>query len=96
MIELANEIGVTPGAVAIAWVAGKGSLPIIGPRTLAQLEQNLEAAKVTLTREQTARLDKVSAIAPPFPQRMLENPETQQNYSGGKFDQIDLAPAGVA
>jgi hypothetical protein len=29
----------------ITWVAAKGSLPIIGPRPLAQLENNLAAAR---------------------------------------------------
>ena len=34
LIAVADEAGVTPGEIAIAWVATKGSLPIIGPRTL--------------------------------------------------------------
>jgi aryl-alcohol dehydrogenase-like predicted oxidoreductase len=57
----------TPAEIAIAWVAAKGSLPIIGPRTLAQLENNLAAIKVTLSPEQIARLDEVSAIPSGFP-----------------------------
>ncbi len=57
----------TPGEIAIAWVAAKGSLPIIGPRTLAQLESNLAAAKVKLSPEQIARLDEVSAVPSVFP-----------------------------
>ena len=35
LIVIAKEAGVTPSEIAIAWVAAKGSLPIIGPRTLA-------------------------------------------------------------
>ncbi len=69
LIAVAHEAGVTPSEIAIAWVAAKGSLPIIGPRTLAQLENNLAAAKVTLSPEQIARLDKVSAIPAGFPIR---------------------------
>ena len=45
LISVADEAGVTPGEIAIAWVAAKGSLPIVGPRTLAQLESNLAAAR---------------------------------------------------
>ncbi len=45
VIAVAKDAGVTPGEVAIAWVAAKGSLPIIGPRTLGQLEENLAAGQ---------------------------------------------------
>src|SRR5262249_12099371 len=41
LMAVADDAGVTAGEIAIAWVAAKGSLPIIGPRTLAQLESNL-------------------------------------------------------
>lgn len=96
LIAIAREAGVTPSEIAIAWVAAKRSLPIIGPRTLAQLENNLAAAKVALSPKQNARLDEVSAIPAPFPYTMLNNPETQQTYSGGKLDQIDLPAQPVA
>src|SRR5205823_14303968 len=32
LIAVAQEAGVTPGAAAIAWVAARGAVPIIGPR----------------------------------------------------------------
>lgn len=38
--------------------------PIIGARTLDQLEQNLVAGDLTLSVEETARLDEVSAPTP--------------------------------
>src|ERR1700744_268525 len=38
LIAVAKDSGVTPSQIAIAWVAAKGSLPIIGPRTLQQLQ----------------------------------------------------------
>src|SRR5713101_2024470 len=62
LIAVAKEAGAAPSEIAIAWVAAKGSLPIIGPRTLAHLKDNLGAAKVALSPEQLARLDKVSAV----------------------------------
>jgi len=40
----ADEIGSTPGGDAIAWVRCQGHFPVIGPRTHAQLENNLAAA----------------------------------------------------
>jgi aryl-alcohol dehydrogenase-like predicted oxidoreductase len=61
---LAREQGATPGQVALAWVAQQPGVtsPIIGPRTLAQLEDCLGAVHVQLTAEDRARLDEV---APP-------------------------------
>jgi aryl-alcohol dehydrogenase-like predicted oxidoreductase len=96
LIAVAKDAGVTPAEIAIAWVAAKGSLPIIGPRTLAQLENNLAAAKVTLSPTQITRLDEASAIAPVFPFRMLNNPETQQGFTGGKLEQFDAPAEPVA
>lgn len=96
LIAVAEDAGVTPSEIAIAWVAAKGSLPIIGPRTVAQLENNLAATKVTLSLEQIARLDEVSAVPPAFPYTVINDPGTRQLYSGGEFDQIDLPSEPVA
>jgi aryl-alcohol dehydrogenase-like predicted oxidoreductase len=95
-IAVAKEAGVTSSEMAIAWVADKGSLPIIGPRTIAQLENNLAAAKVTLSPAQIARLDEVSAIPAVFPFRMLSNPEARQGFTGGKLELFDGPRATVA
>ena len=96
VITVAEELGVSPGEVAVAWVAAKGSLPIIGPRTVAQLESNLAAAKVRLSPEQTARLDAVSSLPPVFPYTMIHEAGTQQRSAGGKFDLIDRPALPVA
>lgn len=61
VLEVAEQIGATPDQVAIAWVAAKGVLPLIGPRNLEQATSNLGAAKVVLSNEQLAALDAVSA-----------------------------------
>ncbi|MEI9995033.1 MAG: aldo/keto reductase [Rhizomicrobium sp.] len=95
LIAVAKDTGVTPGEIAIAWVAAKGSLPIIGPRTLAQLESNLGATKFTLSPGQVARLDEVSAIPAIFPHTVLDDPGTRQGFTGGKLAQFD-APAQSA
>lgn len=96
LIAVANEIGVTPGEVAIAWVAAKGSLPIIGPRTFAQLETNLASAKVQLSPEQIARLDAVSAVPRGYPYTVLDDPRITDLITGGKFDLIDAPVEPVA
>lgn len=96
VIAVADESGVTPSEVAIAWVAAKGTLPIIGPSTAAQLENNLAATKLALTPAQIARLDAVSSLPPVFPYSMIHNPGIRQRSAGGKLDQIELPSVPVA
>jgi aryl-alcohol dehydrogenase-like predicted oxidoreductase len=96
VITTAEELDVSPGEVAIAWVGAKGSLPIIGPRTVAQLESNLAAAKIKLSPEQIARLDEVSSLPPVFPYTMIHEAGTQQRSAGGKFDRLDRPAVPVA
>jgi aryl-alcohol dehydrogenase-like predicted oxidoreductase len=72
VLAVAKERGVTPGEVAIAWVAAKGAIPIIGPRTLGQLTENLAAAELSLSSDEVAKLDAVSAISPIFPYTVIE------------------------
>ena len=56
---VAEEVGATPAQVAIAWLAAKPTVtaPIIGARTVEQLEENIAAADVSLSPDQLARLD---------------------------------------
>lgn len=60
--ELAKAKGCTVGQVALAWCMNQPGItsPIVGPRTMAQLEENLGAVKVTLTDEDRKKLDEVS------------------------------------
>lgn len=62
VIDLAAELGVTPGQVAIAWAGTHGAIPIIGPRSPEQLRDYLAATAVQLSDDQLARLDTVSAL----------------------------------
>lgn len=96
LLAVAKDLGVTPSEVAIAWVAAKGSLPIIGPRTLAQLENNLAATNVTLSPDQIARLDEVSAIPPVFPYTVLGELGTRQRMTGSKLELFDAPREPVA
>ncbi len=61
---LAQEKNCTPGQIALAWCARQPGVtsPIIGPRTMGQLEDHLGALDVALTDDDRARLD--SAAAP--------------------------------
>lgn len=63
LIAIGDELGKTPDQVAIAWAASHGAVPLIGPRSLAQLTSNLGALDTGLTDEQRRRLDDVSATS---------------------------------
>jgi aryl-alcohol dehydrogenase-like predicted oxidoreductase len=96
LIDVAKEGGVTPSQVAIAWVAAKGSLPIIGPRSVEQLTDNLAAASLRLTPDQIARLDEVSAIPLAFPFSLTSDRGLRNSIAGGKLEQLDLPALPVA
>ncbi|MBL4620895.1 MAG: aldo/keto reductase [Immundisolibacteraceae bacterium] len=61
------------GAVALAWQLANPAItcPILGAKTVEQLEQNLPAATLELSAEALASLDEVSAIAAPYPNWMV-------------------------
>ncbi|MCG5235379.1 aldo/keto reductase [Xanthobacter oligotrophicus] len=61
VLAVAAELGASPDQVAIAWATRTGAIPLIGPRSLAQLTSNLGAAALVLTPDQIARLDAASA-----------------------------------
>lgn len=62
---LAAEKGCSPSQLALAWNAAQPGVtaPIIGPRTMEQLVDNLGAVNVAMTSEDQTRLD---AAAPPM------------------------------
>jgi len=67
VVAVADGRGCTPSQVALAWVNARRTVAstIIGVRTVAQLADNLGAAGLELSAEETARLDAVSAPALP-------------------------------
>ena len=60
-------------SVALAWVHAKPGVTsiIIGARRMSQFEDNIRALDVTLTAEELARLDAITAPTLGFPQSML-------------------------
>jgi aryl-alcohol dehydrogenase (NADP+) len=65
--RIAGERGVSMAQVALAWVHDRPQVTsvILGARTLEQLEDNLAAAGLHLTADETAALDAASDPAPP-------------------------------
>lgn len=88
--EVAGELGRSPAQVALAWTLLNPAVtaPIIGARTLAQLEDNLGALEVKLDDGQRARLQAASAIDLGFPHDFLARPMTKAIVSGG----LDIRP----
>ncbi len=59
--KLCAEIGETPADVALAWLLTRQAVtaPIIGPRTLEQLDGSLRALQITLGEAVLGRLDEI-------------------------------------
>lgn len=86
---VSEEVGRSRAQVAINWVRQQQDraqmIPILGARTLAQLEDNLAVLDWELSADQLQRLDEASKIELGFPHDWHGNP-----YVFGKtFDQID-------
>ncbi len=93
VLAIAGDIGASPGQVAIAWVLARGVLPIIGPRTLDQLEDNLASLEVRLAAEQLERLDQASAITLGFPHDVVT--ATGPALAGGVPELIDQSARAI-
>ncbi|HYG68780.1 MAG TPA: aldo/keto reductase [Anaeromyxobacteraceae bacterium] len=59
--SLCAELGERPGDVALAWLLHRPGVtaPIVGPRTVAQLDEALHAATLKLDADTLARLDAI-------------------------------------
>ncbi len=59
--DLCEEIGESPANVALAWLLHNQvvTAPIIGPRTLTQLEDSIRSLEIDLSEEVLMKLDKI-------------------------------------
>ncbi len=57
----AAGLGLPPARIALAWLLGRPAVtaPIIGPRTLAQLDESMAALELKLTKEMLQKLDEI-------------------------------------
>lgn len=69
LIAVAEQTGKSPAQVAINWLLQRPGVtaPIIGARTMTQLQDNLGASGWSLTAEQMERLDQTSELPLPYP-----------------------------
>jgi aryl-alcohol dehydrogenase-like predicted oxidoreductase len=74
MREVADAHGVSVARVALAYVLAKPFVAsvIIGAKSVEQLDDNLAATALTLSTDELARLDAVSALPPEYPGWMFE------------------------
>jgi aryl-alcohol dehydrogenase-like predicted oxidoreductase len=88
LAAVAKEAGASPAAVALAWVHNRPGVTstLIGPRRVDHLEANLAGLEVTLTEEQTAVLDEVSAPALNFPADLNRQVGAMLKYAGATVD----------
>jgi aryl-alcohol dehydrogenase-like predicted oxidoreductase len=82
--KVAAELGALPAQVAIAWTLLNPAVtsPIIGARTLDQLDANLAALELELPAEQVADLERATAIELGFPHDFLALPLTRDVIFG--------------
>lgn len=87
LAAIADAVGASPAAVALAWLCGRPGpiVPIVGARRIAHLEDNLRGLEVTLSPDQVAALDEVSAPTLNYP----------APYDGPPSDTLQLAGATV-
>jgi aryl-alcohol dehydrogenase-like predicted oxidoreductase len=76
--SIAEEVGASPGQVALAWTLTKNAFPIVGARTLAHLNDSLKALDIRLNQDQTERLESVSTISMGYPHDLLKT--VQKTY----------------
>ncbi|ENW08018.1 aldo/keto reductase [Acinetobacter beijerinckii] len=62
VLEVSNQLGVSADQVAITWASTHGTIPIIGPKSLNQLNSNLNAINIELSEDQIKLLDDVSSL----------------------------------
>jgi aryl-alcohol dehydrogenase-like predicted oxidoreductase len=81
---VADEIGATPAQVALAWTMRNPvvTAPVLGVRTMQQLEDNLGSLAVTFDEAQLAHLDEASRIELGFPHDMLASPMQKHVFGG--------------
>jgi aryl-alcohol dehydrogenase-like predicted oxidoreductase len=93
VMAVAQQNGRSPAQVAINWVrqqqAKSSLIPIIGARTVAQIEDNLASLMWELEAEELAQLTEASPIALGFPHEFLSRDEVRQLIFGDTFAKID-------
>ena len=83
--SIADQRGATVSQVALAWVAGRPAVSsvILGARTLEQLKDNLGAAELALTDDETERLNQASHVPVDYPYGGMAVWQRHREIAGG-------------
>ncbi|WP_327279033.1 MULTISPECIES: aldo/keto reductase [unclassified Streptomyces] len=92
VLTVAEETGAPAGQVAMAWLRARAArsatamVPVIGPRTVDQLDDYLAALDVTLDDGQFERLEQASAIRLGQPYELIAgHQDAALGRTGGRF-----------
>lgn len=77
--KVTEETGATPAQIALSWLLDRNVIPVVGVRSLAQLNDNLGALKVSLDPEAKARLEAAGAPSLGYPHELLLSPFVDNN-----------------
>ncbi|MFO1426277.1 MAG: aldo/keto reductase [Steroidobacteraceae bacterium] len=90
--QVAARLGRTPAQVAIRWLMQQPGnvIPIIGVRSLAQLDDLLGAAGFALDAEALVALDEVGRPPPAYPGSLIGGPAGRAMLHGEFATQIDM------
>ncbi|MGO4617867.1 aldo/keto reductase [Nocardia sp. 2YAB30] len=82
--RVAEELGRSPAQIALAWTLRRPDItaPVLGARTLAQLEDNLGALTVHFEDHHLDYLRQASAISPVYPHNVLASPMARRSVFG--------------
>ncbi|MBA7485206.1 MAG: aldo/keto reductase [Spirochaeta sp.] len=74
LLELSGRHGKTPAQIALNWLLRQPGVtcPIIGARTMEQLEENLGSTGWELNEEELRKLNQASAIELPYPYSFVQ------------------------
>jgi aryl-alcohol dehydrogenase-like predicted oxidoreductase len=87
--EVARAIGATPAQVALAWLRGRGAIPLLGARSAQQFAENLRCVDLCLDAAHTSQLDDASRLEPEYPSRFLARENVRASVSAGFEARLD-------
>ena len=90
--DIADRLGTSSSAVALAWVQQRGVLPLVGARTAEQIADSLRALSVELSDEDMRPLNEVRDTERPWIYNLIHGEGSagiRQMAAGGMLEQID-------
>jgi aryl-alcohol dehydrogenase-like predicted oxidoreductase len=87
---VAQRLGMRPSQVSLAWIIGRGAIPIVGATRAEQMQENLAAASLALPDDAVAELEDASRFDAGHPYSMLDWDMPMALGYAGMFDDLDI------